>query len=102
MFLCYEQQKHNYNQYTNYHTPTYFDTILSPLEAHNQHLAKLHKYYQLLRVKYLCILARYWLRASKDDKMVSKHVGVWYVVGSKRFRPDIQKQRQMKNAVRDI
>ena len=25
-----------------------------------------------------------------------------YVVGSKSFRPDIQKPRQMKNAVRDI
>ena len=25
-----------------------------------------------------------------------------YVVGSKRFRPDIQKPRQMENAVRDI
>ena len=25
-----------------------------------------------------------------------------YVVGSKYFRPDIQKQRQMENAVRDI
>ena len=25
-----------------------------------------------------------------------------YVVGSKSFRPDIQKQRQMENAVRDI
>ena len=27
---------------------------------------------------------------------------VMYVVGSKRFRPDIQKPRQMENAVRDI
>ena len=27
---------------------------------------------------------------------------VWYVVGSKSFRPDIQKPRQMENAVRDI
>ena len=29
---------------------------------------------------------------------------VWpkYVVGSKSFRPDIQKSRQMENAVRDI
>ena len=26
----------------------------------------------------------------------------WYVVGSKSFRPDIQKPRQMENAVRDI
>ena len=25
-----------------------------------------------------------------------------YVVGSKSFRPDIQKPRQMENAVRDI
>ena len=25
-----------------------------------------------------------------------------YVVGSKRFRPDVQKPRQMENAVRDI
>ena len=25
-----------------------------------------------------------------------------YVVGSKRFRPDIQKPRQMENAVKDI
>ena len=27
---------------------------------------------------------------------------LWYVVGSKSFRPDIQKPRQMENAVRDI
>ena len=26
----------------------------------------------------------------------------WYIVGSKSFRPDIQKPRQMENAVRDI
>ena len=26
----------------------------------------------------------------------------WYVVGSKSFRPDVQKPRQMENAVRDI
>ena len=28
--------------------------------------------------------------------------GETYVVGSKSFRPDIQKPRQMENAVRDI
>ena len=27
---------------------------------------------------------------------------IMYVVGSKSFRPDIQKPRQMENAVRDI
>ena len=27
---------------------------------------------------------------------------LWYVVGSKIFRPDIKKPRQMENAVRDI
>ena len=27
---------------------------------------------------------------------------VFYVVGSKSFRPDIQKPRQIENAVRDI
>ena len=31
-----------------------------------------------------------------------KHNFVNYVVGSKSFRPDIQKPRQMENAVRDI
>ena len=30
-----------------------------------------------------------------------KHVNK-YVVGSKSFRPDLQKPRQMENAVRDI
>ena len=31
-----------------------------------------------------------------------KHRTQMYVVGSKSFRPDIQKPRQMENAVRDI
>ena len=37
------------------------------------------------------------IRASKQRTDVGK-----YVVGSKSFRPDIQKPRQMENAVRDI
>ena len=36
---------------------------------------------------------------SKENKHVSYGE---YVVGSKSFRPDIQKLRQMENAVRDI
>ena len=35
-----------------------------------------------------------------DNKLYKKH-GT-YAVGSKSFRPDIQKPRQMENAVRDI
>ena len=38
-------------------------------------------------------------------KLYKEHSGlstVVYVVGSKSFRPDIQKPRQMENAVRDI
>ena len=31
-----------------------------------------------------------------------RHYLCYYVVGSKIFRPDIQKPRQMENAVRDI
>ena len=38
-----------------------------------------------------------------DGVQVSvKAVIDYYVVGSKSFRPDIQKPRQMENAVRDI
>jgi len=29
--LCYDQQMHNY--FTNYHTPTYFDTIVSSSDS---------------------------------------------------------------------
>ena len=36
-----------------------------------------------------------------DSKLMDFHE-IWYVVGSKSFRPDIQKPRQMENAVRDI
>jgi hypothetical protein len=36
--------------------------------------------------------------------LLKKQVRLWspYVVGSKSFRPDIQKPRQMENAVRDV
>ena len=37
-------------------------------------------------------------KASKDVQVYKDT----YVVGSKSFRPDIQKSRQMENAVRDI
>jgi hypothetical protein len=45
--LHYDQQMHNY--FTNYHTATCFDTIVSS-SACNQYLAKLHKYF-----KYSCL-----------------------------------------------
>ena len=35
-------------------------------------------------------------------KFFNHCANVRYVVGSKSFRPDIQKPRQMENAVRDI
>ena len=41
----------------------------------------------------------------EDGTETPKHVADthdMYVVGSKCFRPDIQKPRQMENAVRDI
>ena len=38
--------------------------------------------------------------ARYDKKYIGLHVK--YVVGSKSFRPDIEKPRQMENAVRDI
>jgi len=44
IILYYDRQMHNY--FTNYHTPTYFDTIVYPQGACNQCLAKLHKYYK--------------------------------------------------------
>ena len=37
----------------------------------------------------------------EDEKGMETNL-VMYVVGSKNFRPDIQKPRQMENAVRDI
>ena len=36
------------------------------------------------------------------NDLVPSVVEAMYVVGSKRFRPDIQKPHQMENAVRDI
>ena len=39
---------------------------------------------------------------NNDDLGEMKARYAMYVVGSKSFRPDIQKQRQMENAVMDI
>jgi hypothetical protein len=37
------------------------------------------------------------------NKYICKYVFIYmYAVGSKRFRPDIQKPRQMEKAVREI
>ena len=49
----------------------------------------------------------HWICVSACSTLPSKTEPVTrklstYVVGSKRFRPDIQKPRQMENAVRDI
>ena len=44
------------------------------------------------------VLYMYW---HDDGPFRPKPVTI-YVVGSKSFRPDIQKPRQMENAVRDI
>jgi len=62
IILCYDQQTHNY--FTNYHTPTCFDTILSsPGSLYNQNFAKLQVFQMQLNLKYLCNLARYCLQA---------------------------------------
>ena len=66
------------------------------------------------RVKFLCQFAlsgearKLYISAARtrpSAALATIYCGVWYetyVVGSKSFRPDIQKPRQMENAVRDI
>ena len=55
-----------------------------------------------------CGVSEYDLEASKSSTTggegLSRHGGrsATYAVGSKSFRPDIQKPRQMENAVRDV
>jgi len=44
IILYNDQQMHNY--FTNYHTPTCFDNIVSYSGSINQYLAKLHKYFK--------------------------------------------------------
>ena len=55
---------------------------------------------------YISVLKIYYSFFTKKAlfgvKTFSLKIGGWYVVGSKTFRPDIQKPRQMENAVRDI
>ena len=59
----------------------------------------------------VCIMHQEWLAAStieapvsSDCKLKAAFEGILntYAVGSKSFRPDIQKPHQMENAVRDI
>ena len=66
MILYYDQQMHNY--FTNSHTPTCFDTIVSSsgslysIPCQVTQVLKMQLYYQLY-LKYLCNLARYWIQA---------------------------------------
>ena len=50
-------------------------------------------------VSYLSIFRKY---VEKIQVSLKSDMDKGYVVGSKRFHPDIQKPRQMENAVRDI
>ena len=56
----------------------------------------------LLLAMTLCCTATIYDRPHIIFILADDLVSVLYVVGSKSFRPDIQKPRQMENAVRDI
>ena len=47
------------------------------------------------------IITEYYSYTREDENIIGM-ASLRYVVGSKSFRPDIQKPRQMENAVRDI
>jgi len=74
IMLYYDQQMHNY--FTNYHTPTCFDTFVSSsgsLQSVPCQVTQVFQmqllyilyctYYQQLHLKHLHNLAKYWLRA---------------------------------------
>ena len=62
--------------------------------------------YVLLVCAFVCIMQTYTYRSSPSVcvflQLYSMESIGYYVVGSKSFRPDIQKPGQMENAVRDI
>ena len=51
---------------------------------------------------FVSVIAKLYIEKDFYYLISNPYLPVMYVVGSKSFRPDIQKPRQMENAVRDI
>jgi hypothetical protein len=73
IILYYDQQIHNY--FTNYHTPTCFDTIMSSSGSLYQFFAKLHKYFNSCFWNACVTWQGIDYKLPEDDTIVSKPVG---------------------------
>ena len=69
---------------------------------YEQYTGRLESKYALIEYLRWTFLAATVCQWDRYRELPFVQMGQYYVVGSSHFRPDIQKPRQMENAVRDI